>query len=133
MWLPILLLTGCGPGLFQNSAPRLVTVNGVEVNRLTGIQTGDPRLYFTPGELFEIELEIKDQEGHDVSVWWPNSPRAWRFPSDETEGDWQVPPAEELLDWQFIVVLEDNHRTNSLTSSYYVPLWTDELPSDSGL
>lgn len=132
IWPLLTLLSGCGPGLFQNSAPLLVEVNGVEVHRLRGIQTGDPRLMYTPGETFAIELEIKDQEGHNVSVWWPESPRGWQFPSDDIVGVWQVPPEDELIISNFIVVLEDDHRTNPLTASWFVPLW-HENEGDTGL
>lgn len=124
-WLVPLALAGCGPGLLQNSAPRLDAVNGVEVPRLGPIPTGDPRLRYTPGESFAIDLDVSDQEGHAVSVWWPDAPRGWRFPSEGTTGTWEVPPEEELLDWQFTVVLEDDHAKNPLTASWRVPLWTD--------
>jgi hypothetical protein len=128
------LMIGCGPGLLQNSPPRLLAVNGVQVSRLSGIPSGQSELFYTPGELFTIELDIKDQEGHNVSVWWPDSPRGWRFPSDETEGEWQVPgPDELLMPTQFLVVLEDDHRTNPRTASWFVPIWTEELPADTGL
>ncbi|TNE87687.1 MAG: hypothetical protein EP330_17585 [Deltaproteobacteria bacterium] len=127
----LLLLAGCGPGLLQNSAPRLRSVNGVEVTRLGGVPTGDARLKYEPGEVFVIELDIRDQEGNDVSVWWPDSPRGWRFPSDDTVGEWEVPPEEEILDWNFLVVLEDQHPRNPLTASWRIPLWRDE-PLDTG-
>ncbi|MCO4743390.1 MAG: hypothetical protein KC912_01290 [Proteobacteria bacterium] len=132
--LMVCLLPACGPGLLQNSAPRLMSVNGVEVSRLQGIPWGQPALYYTPGELFEIEIEVKDQEGHEVRVWWPESPRGWRFPSDGTEGEWQVPPEEELLaPSSFVIVLEDDHRTNPRTATWFVPIWTEEPIMDTGL
>lgn len=133
--LVLILLAGCGPGLFQNSPPRLKAVNGVEVTRLGGVPSGDPRLRYTPGTVFEIALDIQDREGNDVSVWWPDSPRGWRFPSEATVGEWDVPPEAEILDWQFTVVLEDDHPRDPQTATWRVPLWRDdEAPvGDTGL
>lgn len=126
-FLALLAMVGCGPGLLQNSAPRLTAVNGVEVTLLGGVPSGDARLRYVPGEIFEVDLDVRDREGNEIAIWWPESPRGWRFPSDDTVGEWEVPPEEEILDWQFIVVLEDDHPRNSLTASWRIPFWRDEL------
>lgn len=122
------LLGGCTNEWFQNSAPELASVNGVAVSPLAGIPEGAEALRFSPGELFEIDLEVRDPEGHTVRIWWPEAPRGWRFPSDDTRGEWEVPPAEDYFELPtpaFTVILEDRAESRPRMSTWFIPFWTD--------
>lgn len=87
----MLLVWGCvGTQPFVNEPPRLLSVNDVEVRRAVVIATlPDPT---TPGEPYELRVEVEDPERDEVRVLFPEAPGEVRFDPDAREGVWVPPP-----------------------------------------
>lgn len=94
------LLLACGA---YNRAPRILSVNGVEVKKdVFGDLWLDEDFVFARGEQEKITLDVLEPDLQKVEVWWPQSPPGWEFPKDGLEGTWDVPldyePMELFLD-----------------------------------
>jgi hypothetical protein len=125
MTLPLLLLACADP--FLNDPPRLISVNDVALER---VQSDDllpdwaPGLRVTPGERFEVRVELVDPDGDTVDVWWPRSPRGWSFEPDATNGYWDV-PSDWFLEAPLELILRDDDPETPRSTAYEVPLWSD--------
>ena len=125
MTLPLLLLACADP--FLNDPPRLVSVNGVALERRQGddfLPDWAPELQVTLGERFEVRVELIDPDGDAVEVWWPRSPRDWSFAPDDTTGHWDV-PEDWFLEAPLELILRDDDPETPRSTAYEVPLWSD--------
>jgi hypothetical protein len=94
-----------------NNPPRVLSFNGVETERdFDGDYFIDQDFTFAPGETVPFELEVRDPEGHDIEIWWPDAPPGFDFPHDGTSGAWEVPEDFAYRDWWFEAVIVDTAR-----------------------
>jgi hypothetical protein len=100
----VCLLAGCS----GNTAPELLTINGLDVDDLPNFASdAPPELTAEAGETFVITLEIRDRQGDVVKAWWPWAPPGWDFVPEETSGTWVVP--DDAFVSGMKLVLEDDH------------------------
>jgi hypothetical protein len=116
----ILLLAGCG--VFGNTAPKLVSINGDRVGYLFGIPVLLPTLEGSTGRDVPIFLDISDPEHDAVNVWFPFAPDGLDFPHDATSGTWHIPDAPPPRYLRLEIVLEDQNRYDPRSSEYVIPL-----------
>ena len=115
----LLALFACGDP-YLNDPPRLISVNGVDLQSAWRYGYTRPELTVQEGVDFEIDMEIRDPEGHDFRIWFPNAPVGLEFDPDETTAVWRNPDRTFLLDVQ--LVMEDLHPRNPQISTEYLPI-----------
>lgn len=110
----LLLALACGA---LNRAPRILSVNGLEVQTdAFGYSGLEDELPFTPGERLEISLEILEPDRQDFEVWWPYSPPGFDFPKDGTTGTWDVPEDVDAWGVSLDVIVTDTAPQPAHTS-----------------
>lgn len=97
-------------GAFQNTAPILVSVNGVLLDR-SGYLPPDPALTYTPGETLPLRLEVDEPDRDRFRVWWPYAPGGLDFLPDDTEGTWAVHPEQPDVTGLIVLIVDDHPQT----------------------
>ena len=105
--LGALALAGCGE-LVPNTAPRLVSFNGVALRDLQepGFWERPPSgVVVEPGQDFELVVEARDAQGDDIRIWLMAAPAGISLDEVTGEGVWVEPELTEIRWLEF--VLED--------------------------
>jgi hypothetical protein len=121
--LVLLLLVACQ----GNHDPSFLSFNGHEVRRdIFGNTWVDGEFWFTPGEGIRFEVEVIDQDGDEVALWWPKAPPGFTFPPEAREGRWEVPEDFAVDLWDFWLVAVDDAEesgASALEIPFYNALW----------
>ncbi|MCB9678645.1 MAG: hypothetical protein H6737_26315 [Alphaproteobacteria bacterium] len=121
----LLALTGCfGQFPLINEPPNLVRINGRVMP--TRRNQGQPTLpAYTPGQPYELTVEVSDPEGDGVQVFFPGVQGEVDFDPDARSGVWHVP--ETYSGWGLTVYLRDTRKNDPAGAE-----WTFTFDNDSG-
>ncbi len=93
----------------SNRAPLFMTFMGEPVvQELFDDPYVDRGFTFSPGETVDIDIEVRDPEGQDVELWFPQAPPGLSFEPEARKGTWNVPEDFPAAWWTLVIIAQDS-------------------------